>query len=326
MQVTQIDYLHEIGSKKNQEDFLWPEPGTASSEDCIFIVCDGVGGSDSGEVASKMIAEFVGNALLAAAPSEVDLPMLNQLLEEARLKLIAYAKLKGLGTDMATTFTLLYLINQKAFIAWCGDSRVYHLRKNEILFRTEDHSLVNSLIRKGDLTEEEGRNHPQKNLLLKAVRADDPRPEAEGHWIMDIQEGDYFLLCTDGLLENISDADVQFLLHQNELGEISLVKAFRQYALDKTRDNYSMYLVRVVPGAPVEEPAPTNKRGLRRRISWLLFLLLILVAAAAFIIKENYFTPHKQINILTPVNRDKDSMEKAESADTIVRDTTAAIH
>ena len=323
MQVTQIDYLHEIGSKKNQEDYLWPEPGTASSEDRIFIVCDGVGGSDSGEVASKMIAEYLGAALKNATSSEVDLPLMNRLLEEARQKLVEYATLKGLGTDMATTFTLLQLMKGKAFIAWCGDSRVYHLRKNEILFRTEDHSLVNSLVRKGELTEEEGRTHPQKNLLLNAVRADDPNPEADGHWITDIQEGDYFLLCTDGLLENISDADVRFLLHQNELGEISLVKAFRQYALDKTRDNYSMYLVRVSPGPMEDEPEPTPRRGLRRRIGWLLFLLLILVAAAAFIIKENYFTPHKQINILTPVNLDKDSMEKADAVDSTTVDSAA---
>ncbi|HXB05817.1 MAG TPA: PP2C family serine/threonine-protein phosphatase [Puia sp.] len=316
MQVTQIDYLHEIGSKKNQEDYLWPEPGMASPEDHIFIVCDGVGGSEGGEVASMMISEWVGTSLEKTPPSEVDLPLINRLLEEARAKLVEHATLKGLSTDMATTFTLLQLVKEKAFIAWCGDSRVYHLRKNEILFRTDDHSLVNSLIRKGELTEEEGRSHPQKNLLLKAVRADDPKPEAEGHWITDIQEGDYFLLCTDGLLENISDADVLFLLHQNELGEINLVKAFRQYALDKTRDNYSMYLIRVSPEPVEAEPEPRNRRGLRRRIGWLLFLFLILVAAAAFIIKENYFTPHKEINILVPVNRDKDSMEKAEADST----------
>ncbi|HLZ87188.1 MAG TPA: protein phosphatase 2C domain-containing protein, partial [Puia sp.] len=288
MQVTQIDYLHEVGAKKNQEDYLWPLPGTASSQDKVFIVCDGVGGSESGEVASKLVAESVGEALLKTPLSGVGLPLINELLEAARLKLVEYATLKGLSTDMATTFTLLHLVKERAFIAWCGDSRVYHLRKNEILFRTDDHSLVHSLIRKGEMTEEEARNHPQKNLLLKAIRADDSRPEAEGHWIEDIQEGDYFLLCTDGLLENISDADLLFLLHQNELGEIDLVKAFRQYCYDKTRDNYSMYLIRVSPGPVEEEEKRPAGKGIRRRVGWLLFLLLILVAAAAFIIKENY--------------------------------------
>jgi serine/threonine protein phosphatase PrpC len=328
MQVTQIDHLHEVGSKKNQEDYLWPVPGTASLQDRIFIVCDGVGGSESGEVASRIVSEWVGTSLLKTPPAEVGLPLINELLEAARLKLVEFALLKGLSTDMATTFTLLQLVKERAFIAWCGDSRVYHLRKSEILFRTDDHSLVHSLIRKGELTEEEARNHPQKNLLLKAIRADDSRPEAEGHWIEDIREGDYFLLCTDGLLENIADSDLRFLLHQNELGEIDLVKAFRQYCYDKTRDNYSMYLVRVSPGPMEEEPETTPaRRGMRRRIGWLLFLLLILVAAAAFIIKENYFTPHKEINLLVPDNKSRDSVrEEGEDTAGVHGRDTAHVH
>jgi len=63
MQVTQIDFLHETGAKKNQEDFLWPLPGTASEQDRLFIVCDGVGGAENGEVASKIITECVADAL-----------------------------------------------------------------------------------------------------------------------------------------------------------------------------------------------------------------------------------------------------------------------
>ncbi|HEY1213645.1 MAG TPA: protein phosphatase 2C domain-containing protein [Bryobacteraceae bacterium] len=342
MRVTQIDYLHETGAKRNQEDFLWPLPGTASEKDRIFIVCDGVGGSESGEVASQLIAEWVAQGLQNAPESEVGLPLINNLLEEARSRLVEHALLKGLGKDMATTFTLLYLMKDRAYIAWCGDSRVYHLRGNEILFRTTDHSLVHSLVRNGELTEEDARDHPQKNLLLKAIRADEPRPEAEGHWVRDIREGDYFLLCTDGLLENISVTDVLFLLQQSEQREMYLAKAFRTYCYNKTRDNYSMYLVRVstgtfetgasvadLPGsagsAPAAEAGSTvGSTGFARsaarltktsagsprsaarmaavsagpagrgrpRAIWLLLLMVILIAAA-FVIRENYFTPKK---------------------------------
>jgi protein phosphatase len=167
------------------------------------------------------------------------------LLEAARRKLVEFALLRGFNTDMATTLALLYLGRDRAFIAWCGDSRVYHFRGHDILFRTDDHSLVHSLIRQGELTEVEAREHPQRNLLLKAIRADDLRPEAEGHWITDIRDGDYFLLCTDGLLENIPDADLLSLLQQNELGAADLGDALRQYCYNKTRDNYSMYLIQV---------------------------------------------------------------------------------
>ena len=301
MQVTRIDFLHETGAKKNQEDYLWPSPGKASAADRIFIVCDGVGGSDNGEVASRVVAESVGEAL-TGRPSEASLLLINELLEAARQELVEYALVKGLGRDMATTFTLLQLVNQRAFIAWCGDSRIYHLRGNEILFRSDDHSLVHSLVRKGELTEEEARDHPQKNLLLKAIRADDARPEAEARWIRDIEEGDQFLLCTDGLLENLSDADLLTLLQMQATGALDLSEALRQSCQDKTRDNYSMYLVRVSPA-----PVPTDTKeapgtGVRQRIGWLLVLLMILVGAAAFILRANFNSPKNEIKALIPEN------------------------
>jgi protein phosphatase len=293
MRVTQIDYLHETGAKRNQEDFLFPLPGTASEKDRIFIVCDGVGGSESGEVASQYIAEWVAQGLHNAPESKVGLPLINGLLEEARARLVEHALLKGLGKDMATTFTLLYLLQDQAYIAWCGDSRVYHLRGDRVLYRTTDHSLVHSLVRTGELSEEDAREHPQRNLLLKAIRADEPGPEAEGHWVEDIREGDYFLLCTDGLLENISDADLLFLLKQSEDREMYLAKAFRNYCHNKTRDNYSMYLIRVNPGdshaaagPDVTVAAETAGRG---RAGWILLLVVVLIVAAAFVMRGDLF-------------------------------------
>jgi serine/threonine protein phosphatase PrpC len=305
MQLTGIFYLHEIGSKKNQEDYLWPLPGRAKPEDRIFIVCDGVGGSTGGEVASKVVSDTVGAALMRTPLSEAGLPLVNSLLENARRKLVQYASANGLGNDMATTFTLLEFVGEKAFIAWLGDSRVYHLRQDKVLFRTEDHSLVHSLVRKGELTEEEARNHPQKNLLLKAVRADDTKPEAEGQWIEDIQDGDYFLLCTDGVLENMTEADLFFVIEQYEKGTMDLEKGFRLYCHEKTRDNYSLYLLRVRPDNAIGKEVrarKTARRRVRTRIGWLLILLMVLVAAVAFILRENYFTPHKDIDTLVPTN------------------------
>jgi PPM family protein phosphatase len=282
MEVSNIYYLHEIGSKKNQEDYIWPVPGTASPEDRIFIVCDGVGGSEKGEVASRIVAESVGNALLKLPGTSVNLALVNQLLNDAQLKLIEYAKTQGLSSDMATTFCLMLFTNKKVFISWCGDSRVYQLRKGEILFKTDDHSLVHTLVKSGEITEEEAKVHPQKNMILKAIRADDTHPEADGHWIEDITDGDYFLACTDGLLENVSERDLKFLLEQNDKGIIDLVPSFQQFCLDKTKDNYSMYLVRV----------KTNRQQQvrRRRVAFLLLLLLVLIAGTGLVCyQENYF-------------------------------------
>jgi protein phosphatase len=129
--------------------------------------------------------------------------------------------------------------------------------------------------------------------LLKAIRADEPGPEADAHWIRDIQDGDYFLLCSDGLLENISDSDVAFLLQHNEHREMYLATAFRKYCYNKTRDNYSMYLIRVSPEPAEEAEADPAERGLGRRIAWLLVVLAILLAGAAFVIRENFYSARK---------------------------------
>jgi len=284
MEVTNIYYLHEIGSKKNQEDYIWPVPGTATPEDRIFLVCDGVGGSEKGEVASRIVAESVGNALLKLPVTSIDLALVNQLLNYAQLKLLEYAKTEGLSSDMATTFCLMVFADKKVFISWCGDSRVYHLRKGEILFKTDDHSLVQTLVKSGEITEEEAKVHPQKNMILKAIRADDTHPEAEGHWVEDVADGDYFLACTDGLLENVSERDLRFLLEQNDKGIIDLVPSFQQFCLDKTKDNYSMYLVQV------KTDRQKGREGRQRRGVFGLLLLLVLIAGTGLVCyQENYF-------------------------------------
>ncbi len=308
MNLSEIYYLHEIGGKKNQEDYIWPVPGTASPDDKIFIVCDGVGGSENGEIASKIVAQSVGTALLKSANREIDIPFINQLLSDARQKLIDYARLHQMSTHMATTFSLLLFIDEKAFISWCGDSRVYHIRQGEILYKTEDHSLVSTLVKSGEITAEDARDHPQKNMLLRAVNADEPDPEADGHWTEEVQGGDYFMLCTDGLLENIGERDIKFLLEQNDKGSIDLVSSVQKFCQDKTKDNYSMYLVKVKT-----EGKEDGKKKRKNAIGWLAIVLLVLLAAVAFVIKENYFMPKKVMNVVIPVNINKDSLENADS-------------
>ena len=278
MNLTSIYYLHEIGGKKNQEDYIWPAPGTAVPENKIFIVCDGVGGSENGEIASRMIAEYTGNILLKTPPKDISLACINDLLAAAKKNMIAQALAGGLNKDMATTFTLLVLFSDKAFIAWCGDSRVYHIRNGEVLYKTADHSLVNTLVKNGEITEQDALLHPQKHIILKAITGDDTVSAAEGEWINDIAGGDYFMLCTDGLLENISDADLKTMLAANAAGNTDPAVAMQEKCFGKTRDNYSMYLLQL---GPLAKPA-AQKTKKRQRAVWLVIAGLIVVAGGLF--------------------------------------------
>ncbi len=277
MILTHYYYLNELGSKKNQEDFIWPDPLTVGTSNKIFIVCDGVGGSSKGEIASRMVAEYVGNALQKADLSLISADYINSLLLEAKDAMNNYSRKANAGGDMATTFAMLVFYADKAFISWCGDSRVYHFRKGVILYKTEDHSLVNSLIKSGELTETEASIHPQKNIILKAIKADSAIIDAEGGWTSAIETGDYFLLCTDGLLENWSSEDLAALLEKNDKTKIDMVAAIQSRCFNNTRDNYSMYLLKV----KMEEDAVPKKRG--RGLFLLLFVCLAVIAVAAYL-------------------------------------------
>ncbi len=285
MKLTSIYYLHEIGGKKNQEDYIWPPAGSALPDSKVFIICDGVGGSDNGEVASRMIAEYTGNKLSQALPAAISADYVNQLLAAAKENLLTYAAANGLNKEMATTFTLLVLFRNKAFIAWCGDSRVYHIRNGEVLYKTADHSLVNSLVKKGEITEAEAMTHPQKHIILKAITGDDASSEADTEWINDIAAGDYFMLCTDGLLENISDKDLKLLLNDHAASNTDIVAAMQAKCFGKTRDNYSMYLLQASPETLAD--TPVKKAGAKKPVMLVVLLALLVIGGLVFFFMKN---------------------------------------
>ncbi|MBX2924975.1 MAG: serine/threonine-protein phosphatase [Chitinophagaceae bacterium] len=302
MNLRYIWHLHEIGGKKTQEDYLWPQEEKVTLQNRIFIVCDGVGGAENGELASKFIAEHVGIQLTSIPFKALSNRKINDVLKDAQEKLIAHVRQFNLNADMATTFTLVVLNGNKAFISWCGDSRVYHIRNEEILYRTSDHSLVNSLVLKGEITEEEAQVHPQKNYILKAVKADGSPIEAESHFIKKIKGSDYFMLCTDGLLENLKDQDIPGIVSKPFENDEEVIQRIQEKCYGKTRDNYSMYLIKV------------HASGKGNKMAWLLILLFIIIAAALayFYIAREQKETENGIEIITPVY--EDSEEEATPA------------
>jgi len=226
-----IYYLFEAGIKGKQEDYIWPIAGKATVNDKVFIVCDGAGNFNNGEIASKLICQFMAAKVLKFDERKMSGELIDELLTEARDRLITYAREYRLDTDLATTFSMLILYDQKVFMSWYGDSRIYHLRGGEILFRTEDNALV---------------SEPIKNTAIaRGIKADSSPINAETKWIEDVQDGDYFLLCSKGIIENVTDDDIKLLVSQKDKANIDLTGSFKRLAFEKTADNYSMYLIRV---------------------------------------------------------------------------------
>ena len=143
---------------------------------------------------------------------------------------------------MATTLTMAYIASSGIVLAHIGDSRIYHLRKGEILYQTEDHSLVNSLVKLGKITPEEALTHPQRNVIIRAIQGTHTPTEADIITLNDIQPDDFLFLCTDGVLERLKNEKIAEIFN-GRLSVPEIKDALMEACDGKTRDNFSFYII-----------------------------------------------------------------------------------
>ena len=184
----------------NEDSFIAATP--------LFVVADGMGGHEAGEVAS----EIAINTLLEKAPSSPDGEGLANAVRAANIAIISAAA-QGVGRPgMGTTMTAAQIFDDQLVIAQVGDSRAYLLHEGTLQRITRDHSLVADLIDQGRITEEEARRHPNRNLITRALGTDET-VESDGYRTT-LSEGEYLLLCTDGLTITVTDQEMLFeILH-----------------------------------------------------------------------------------------------------------------
>lgn len=197
----------QTGQRDNQEDARYPD--IDSFENLSFVVCDGVGGNDAGEVASLSVSKTMGE-MLDGVPKDVPFSYdtLSHILAKAYSALRSYRD-NG-SQNMATTMTTVIFHAGGVTMAHIGDSRIYQFRKEVgICYRSKDHSLVQELVSCGQLTEEQARNHPKSNIITRSMSARDGDPcNATVFTTTNVMEGDVFLLCTDGVLSEITDSEL----------------------------------------------------------------------------------------------------------------------
>lgn len=239
----------EIGMKDNQEDYLYPQK--ADSDNRVFILCDGMGGHDNGEVASMTAASTLGKSL--SSHSRIDKPLFEKALSET------YDALDAIDTmsdrKPGTTMTALCFNEDSYLVAHIGDSRIYHIRPSSfneengsggILYQSSDHSLVNDLLKAGEITEEEARNFPRKNVITRAMQPHLPQRHRADIFIFDdIAAGDYFFLCSDGVFEQLSNKQLCRILSDKSLDNHQKLNKIKDVSQDKTRDNFSCWLIPV---------------------------------------------------------------------------------
>lgn len=253
-------FLHELGKRKNNEDSIYPLANEANQSTRLFLVCDGVGGSEKGEVASMMVCSEMPKYFEQHENEPVNQEFINKALKYAESQMSGYKLTDTNAGQMSTTLTLLYLDEKtaSAVVAWAGDSRVYHIREGQILYETRDHSLVNELLKRGEITAEEALSHPQRNMILRAVSGADNPTRADVHYITDIQAGDYFVLVSDGILESVDNRILKTLLKKKNANLSYVCKQIKQMCAEYSRDNHTMYLLQIEQAYPEKTSDATD--------------------------------------------------------------------
>lgn len=322
--------IHELGQRQNQEDSLFPAYGKSTVNDRLFILCDGMGGHEKGEVASATVCEAISEVILSRwKPDE---PLSDELLLQAIEA--AYnaldAKDDNAEKKMGTTLTLLCLHTNGATVAHIGDSRVYQFRPDKgVVFRTQDHSLVNDLIKIGEITEEEAKHHPQKNVITRAMQPHQPhRAKADIAHLTDIKSGDYFFLCSDGMLEQTSDENLVNVITKNGVSNEEKIEQLRCLT-EENKDNHTAHLIYIkgVEGAeclpadsstdqvpkgmwvnvdiPVARPKSKKRKPKSKKI--LLYSIVGIVVVAVLALAGSF-----SYKMLCPNDKSQDITEKKE--------------
>ncbi len=211
----------------------------------LAVVADGMGGHRAGDVASKMAVQVVKREMaeIESTLSQEDVcEKLKQAISSANEEVFLYSleneECRGMGTTIVTALAT----PEWVVIAHIGDSRIYKKSSHQLLLLTQDHSLVNELQRKGQLTEEEANVHPQRNVLMRALGTD-------RHVDVDVsvicwEEQDMLLLCSDGLSNMVVHEELNKILHDNFNIE-SQADALIEKALEAGGDdNVTVILVR----------------------------------------------------------------------------------
>jgi PPM family protein phosphatase len=286
--------------RRNEDNYVVAPP--------LFAVADGMGGAQAGEVASRLAASALEGE---GSDGLHGLERIDALIQEANRRIYDRASTDPAASGMGTTMTVALVEGMTVALGHVGDSRAYLVRGEQMEQLTDDHSLVNELLKSGRLSEEEAHVHPQRSVITRAVGTD-PDVDVDGFSI-EAEEGDVFLLCSDGLTDMVEDEEILELVHEHRDDLEKAVKALVSAAnRGGGEDNITAVAFRISADGPVSpedtvampaitgdqeepdeqtreqvhEPAPaaTPPAADARRVRLVLIGLIVLLIAAALVI------------------------------------------
>jgi serine/threonine protein phosphatase PrpC len=242
------------GDRKEQQDRLAILPHPNGGGVVLAVVADGMGGHTGGILAAQQVIHTARNNLEHfSARTESASEMLKDSISEAHMMIKASRFMNE--KDPHSTAVMLVLQPGKVSWAHCGDSRLYRFRGDQLFFRSTDHSYVEQLVRQGKITPEQALVHPNRNILITSLGGGEP-PKIDIGEAEDLQGGDSFLLCSDGLWGYFSDAELGGVIAAFSAREASELLISRARArANGEGDNISVAILKLVEVPEVKKVA-----------------------------------------------------------------------
>lgn len=271
----------------NEDAYLTGDP--------LFAVADGMGGHQAGEVAARVAIDTLADAApQAPGGAERELP---DAIRRANQTILEQASGDPSLEGMGTTLTVLLAGSDRIHLAHVGDSRAYLFRDGELRMLTEDHTLVQRMVREGRLTPAEAEIHPQRSILTRALGVEgDLEVDQASH---EVHPGDRLLLCSDGLSSMVPDREIRRVLDEvadPKMACDALVEAANQAG---GFDNVTVVVVDLLEGEeePPEEEGRRRRRG-GRALLWLAVSLVVLagglLGARNYVLRQWYVGIHEE--------------------------------
>lgn len=232
---TSVSVTHVGNVRSVNEDSILEMPHAG-----LWVVADGMGGYQSGDVASQLIVERL-KQIDADCNLEAAVEYVQYQLHESNRQLVDYASQTNSSTPVGSTVVSLLIRGSTVVFLWVGDSRIYRLRDGCIQQMTQDHSAVEEWVASGMLSRSEAENHPSANVITRAVGSPDALEIDTAY--EQLQNDDMYLLCSDGLNKELSDAEIMAIMKKGHVAEVceTLVGTTLQ---GQGRDNISVIVIK----------------------------------------------------------------------------------
>lgn len=228
-----------VRREMNQDYFFTSETAVGNLPN-LFIVADGMGGHKAGEYASRYTIERVV-ASVSRNVSDEPVTIIQEAIEKANELLIAESKADKNKSGMGTTLVVATIIGHKLLVANVGDSRLY-IVSDKMKQITRDHSLVEEMVRLGEMDKNQARKHPDKNIITRAIGATDV-VEAD-FFEVELDDKDTVLMCTDGLTNMVDDSSIMEIIHVGQTPEEQVQNLIKAANLGGGKDNITAVIIR----------------------------------------------------------------------------------